>query len=112
MKATDLVTCPTCKSHVERGRIVGECQPVELDEDDIPYAAAISEGYGLPIYQVLGSTIKCDGEVIKRCVAYDRRAGIVWFHACKSDGQPIIQDEEIVVDQRRGKVTVEWADRD
>lgn len=100
------VTCPVCKSSVERDDIVGEYRPIELDEFGVPYACAVHDGYGLPVVTDGRWNVELDGKPVERCVAYDRHAGKVWFYAAYPDGSPVIQDDGFVVEQACGEVTV------
>ncbi len=108
------VTCPVCKSLVERGAVLGEFQPVELDEHGLPWACAGREGFGLPIWDAFGLKITLNGELVKHPIAFDRRAGVVWTLQCNGKGQPItpIQTDGIQhVNRHEGEVAVDWQER-
>lgn len=72
------VTCPVCKSTVDRLPVLGEMLPPELD--------------GVPV---------------KRCVAFDRHAGAIWHYPESPDGKLIMAGEEAYVEKLEGVVTVQ-----
>ncbi len=123
------ITCPVCKSLVERGAVLGEFQPVELDERGLPWACASREGFGLPIWDGFGVALLLDGAPVEHPIAYDRREGVVWVQRFSSPAaarrqfvtMPPLEpsqnyesvsfgraDPEPVIERREGVVTVEW----
>lgn len=108
------VTCPVCKSLVERGAVLGEFQPVEYDERGLPWACAMAEGFGLPIWDGFGVKLTLNGELVKHPVAYDRRAGVVWTYQTDSKGRVLLSDRTDGIfhyDRHEGEVAVDWQDR-
>jgi len=106
------VTCPVCKSTVDRLPIMGEMLPPELDERGIPWACAVSEGFGLPVVQPGRWAITVDGVPVDACVAFDRRAGAAWHYPKGPDGRLIRAGDEFYVERLNGVVTVEALRRD
>lgn len=105
------ITCPVCKSLVERSAVLGEFQPVEYDERGLPWACALSEGFGLPIWQSIGVAVKVNGKLVEHAVAYDRRAGVVWAYQADSKGRVLIsdlKDDIFSYERHEGEVTVDW----
>lgn len=101
------VTCPVCKSSVDRLSILGEMLPAELDDLGIPYACSVSEGFGLPIVPPGNWAVELDGVPVKNCVAFDRYAGAVWHYPKGPDGKLIMLGEEFFVEKLEGAVTVQ-----
>lgn len=104
------ITCPVCKSLVERGAVLGEFQPVEYDERGLPWACSLREGFGLPIWESIGIAVTLNGQPLDHTIAYDRRAGIVWTLKCNSKGQPLLAGDHGIqhVDRHEGEVAVDW----
>jgi hypothetical protein len=100
------VTCPVCKSSVDRLPILGEMLPPELDDLGVPYACSVHEGFGLPIVQPGNWAVELDGVPVKRCVAFDRHAGAIWHYPEGPDGKLIMAGEELYVEKLEGVVTV------
>lgn len=103
----DEVTCPVCKSRVARLPIMGEMLPPEFDDLGVPIACAVSSGFGVPVVQPGSWAVAVDGVPLKRCVAYDRRAGAAWHFAEGPDGNLIVIDGEAYVERIDGIVTVQ-----
>lgn len=101
------VTCPVCKSTVDRLPIMAEMLPPELDEHGIPFACSVHEGFGLPVVQPGDWAVELDGVALKRCVAFDRNAGAAWHYAEDRDGKLIMADGEPYVERLEGVVTVQ-----
>ena len=74
--------------------------PTRLSVDDEDYDHDI----GLRIRVML------DGEEANEVVAYDIERGIVTTYAKDEEGQLLIENEEYVLEDRHGDVTVEWRD--
>lgn len=104
---TDEVTCPVCKSKVARLPIMGEMVPPEFDDLGVPIACAVSSGFGVPVVQPGSWAVAVDGVPLKRCVAFDRRAGAAWHFAEGPDGNVIVIDGEAYVERIDGIVTVQ-----
>lgn len=109
------VTCPVCKSSVDRGAVLGEFQPVEFDEHGLPWACAVQEGFGLPIWATPGGlTVLLNGQPVNLPVAFDRRAGLVWCiyegpnQAARRRWAKASGDFSVVFDRLEGEVTVRW----
>lgn len=105
------VTCPVCKSSVDRLPILGEMLPPELDDQGVPYACSVHEGFGLPIVQPGSWAVAVDGVPLKRCVAFDRRAGVAWHYPEGPDGKLIMAGDELYVERLEGIVAVHPLDR-
>lgn len=106
-----LVTCPACNASFDHDVVNGELLPPELDDQGFPIAASVQKGFGLPIVPPLNWGVTLDGAAVKRCIAFDRRAGLIWHYPEGPDGKPIRCGEQLRIEKLTGFVAIQPLNR-
>lgn len=79
----------------------------ELDDQGVPYGGSVRPGFGVPVVHPGLWAVQLDGVPVKRCVAFDRRAGVIWHYPEGPDGKLIIVNDEVHIEKLEGAVSVQ-----
>ena len=100
--ADPTIACAVCGNPIPNER-----KPVEYDDDGLPIAMAVAEGYGVPqVSSPVDLAIFLDGEEQRGCVGFDRKRNIIWRSQVDPAGNFFLRAGEIAIEQVFGVVTV------
>ena len=98
--------CPLCNQPLTSAAALRELQPPRLDASGVPWACSVLPGLGLPVVQPGRWSVMLDGMPVKRCVAFNRDAGMIWHYPEGPDGQPMRNGDRLHIERLSGRVTV------